>query len=1175
MRLTQIKLSGFKSFVDTTVIPTPSQRVGVVGPNGCGKSNIIDAVRWVLGESRASELRGGSMQDVIFNGSSQRKPAARASVELTFDNSEGRIVGQWGAYTEVSVRRELTRDGGSGYFINGQQVRRRDINDIFLGTGLGARGYAIIGQGMINRLIEAKPEELRIYLEEAAGVSKYKERRRETESRLRDTRENLIRLEDILQELEQQLARLHDQAKVAQQYRDLQAEGEKKQHVLWWLRESTARQEQKQHFLAIEQAQTAVEAAKADMRSTETRIEQLRQQHIEATDVTQAAQRALYQSSATVSRIEAEIQHASTAQVRMQQRQQQLENQQKEWQQLHVQSAEELEQKQQELEESALLIEESQARVDEINDRLEPVLQKQQQYQQQLEQLRQQLQQAQQQHALAQQRLDSLKLQREQLQQRQQRFEQELEALNRNTTPDVLTRKTDWQQAKEDLHQQQQQYQKLESELSQQQQTHQQRVGLLQNEERELTQIQAQLQALQHLQEQVQNQGQLVEWLAEQGLGDKPKLWEHIEVQEGWEPALEAVLGQRLQALLIEDWAALPLESVKAPARTWFLQPNVAPVSTPALADKPGLKPLREKVTVKQTAWQPVVERLLEDYYTTENVPKALQQVSSLNAQQALVVPDGHIIQAHQILLYAADSEQSGVLARQQQITVQQQTLRERSAQVKQAALAAQHALMAQQQTQKALKLSQNQLQQSTQQVHELQLHYQQAEQQAQQLQQRQQQLQAELQEITEQQVQLLELTEQTAEQAEDQAFLMSQHEEEFQLQAEQLTEINHQLHLLQEQLREVEQQGQRLLYNKNVTQLRIDELLRSQQQATDLSQRTQIELAGLVDEYEDIDINELQLSLQEALEQRVLCEEVFQEQQSELAQLSSHLHELESNKTQRADNVEPLRQKVMELQLAEQAARLAVEQYAEQLDNHQVDRQALAALVESSATEWRKLTWLQSELQRINRAVVALGAVNLAALEELKTAEERQFYLQSQHDDLTEAIETLEDAVRKIDRETRALLQSTFNAVNAHFGELFPQLFGGGEAKLIMTGDEMLDAGVQVMAQPPGKRNSSIQLLSGGEKALTATALVFAFFKLNPAPFCLLDEVDAPLDDANTERYTQLVKSMSEQTQFLFISHNKIAMQMAKQLVGVTMQEQGVSRIVAVDMAAAVDMMH
>lgn len=1174
MRLTQIKLSGFKSFVDTTVVPTPSQLVGVVGPNGCGKSNIIDAVRWVLGESRASELRGGSMQDVIFNGSSKRKPAARASVELTFDNSDGRIMGQWQSYAEISVRRELTREGSSGYFINGQQVRRRDINDIFLGTGLGARGYAIIGQGMINRLIEARPEELRVYLEEAAGISKYKERRRETENRLRDTKENLIRLDDILQELELHLAHLETQAKVAQKYRNLQTEGEKKQQVLWWLRESNARKEQKQHFLSIEQAQTAVEAAMADMRSTETRLEQLRQQHLGLTDEVQKAQNLLYQSNAGVSRIEADIHHANTAKTRIEQRQLQLQTQQKQWQQLHENSVDELEQKQQELEETAILIEESLARLDEIIDRLEPAEQKQQELQKKLEQLTQQWQQLQQQEALSKQRADNLQQQYLQLEQRQQRFKQDLEQIKRDMPPNVVELKKDWQQTQIALQQQQQQLHSLESQRLTQQESEQRAVVFLQEQERTLTQIQAQLEALESLQTQVQNQSQLGQWLENNHLAKHRRLWQSIKVKAGWEPAIEAVLGQRLNALTLEseDWDKLqPLQTIP-PARLWLLQPTE---KKSQVVRHDGLIPLIDLVTVLDPQWDSTLQLALANYYIAQDLPSAFENINQLPSHVALVVAQGHIVQTHQLLLYAPDSEQAGILARQQALTQQKEALGLQKTQVDMAQQQVQEHQAQTLQSRQRTTQAQNHLQELTKQSHELQLRYQQAEQKNQQLHQRQQQLDNELQEIKEQQEQLVEMIEHTENNREEQGSLVIKHEAERLIIQTELSQANDQLRLLQEQLRQAEQQTERLQYNKNLTQARVDELLRSQQQATDLAQRAQFELVGLVDEYQDLDVSELQQELQEALEQRVIHEDALQHIQKSLSEMTAQLHEIESQRYQTNDGVEPLRQRVMELQLAEQAARITVEQYAEQLESHQVDRQALAVLVEEQSDDWRKVTWLQSEVQRINREVESLGAVNLAALEELQTAQERQFYLQSQHDDLTQAIETLEDAIRKIDRETRALLQSTFNQVNTHFGELFPQLFGGGEAKLTMTGEEVLEAGVQVMAQPPGKRNSTIQLLSGGEKALTATALVFAFFKLNPAPFCLLDEVDAPLDDANTERYAKLVQSMSDQTQFLFISHNKIAMQMAKQLVGVTMQEQGVSRIVAVDMAEAVEMTH
>lgn len=1173
MRLTQIKLSGFKSFVETTVIPTPSQLVGIVGPNGCGKSNIIDAVRWVLGESRASELRGGSMQDVIFNGSEQRKAAARASVELVFDNSEGRVTGQWGTYTEISVRRELSRDGTSGYFINGQQVRRRDINDIFLGTGLGARGYAIIGQGMINRLIEAKPEELRVYLEEAAGVSRYKERRKETESRLRDTQENLTRLEDILQELEQQLERLEQQAEVARQYRSLQTEGEQKQQALWWLREQNARQEQRQHALAIEKAQTAVEAAMADMRSTEARLEALRQAQLDKTEKVQKAQAQLYQHSSQVSKLEAEIHHAKTAQQRLEQRQQQLKAQQQEWQQLRVDSSSELGIKQEELEELALQAEELMARLEECDLRVEPLEKEQQLALQQKEQQQEQIQQLRQQIALAVQRVDSSQLQLEQLRLRQQRFKEELQQLQAAPATDTNQLQQNWVEAQERMHQQQLRVQDLEQQAPVLQQAQEQSIVQLQEQERTYAQLEAQLEAVEQLQQQLQRQEQMEPWLEQYGFAESTPFWQHVQVQPGWETALEALLGQRLQALTLDELTGLKDLAALPPARLWLVEPFEA--NAEFTQESQMLTPFSRYVQAKEPVWQDLVEHWLQGFYVVPQLEQALSLRDSLSATMSLITQDGHIVQAHQVMLYAADTEQAGVLARQQQIeqykkAVKAQALHVESAREKRDStqeVLAEHRLR--------LGQASIRLQELTALAHELQLHYQQAEQQCLQHQESLQRIHMELQEIELQQEELRELIEENVLQREEQEQVLEELLEQQQQQQGRLTTLGDQLQLMREQRRDLEQQKQAVQYNHTLTQARVDELIRSQQQAEALEQRAQIELAGLVDDYESTDLNELHDLLQEALEQRVWAEEELQAVQVELSDLTAQLQELQQNRHQTGDGIEPLREKVTQLQLAEQSARLTIEQYAAQLDAQQVNRQALAAFMHEQEPCWHKVTWLQTEVQRINQAIEALGAVNLVALEELQTAQERQQYLHAQHEDLTLAIETLENAIRKIDRETKALLQSTFNEVNAHFAELFPRLFGGGDAKLLMTGEEILDAGVQVMAQPPGKKNSTIQLLSGGEKALTATALVFAFFKLNPAPFCLLDEVDAPLDDANTERYANLVQGMSDQTQFLFISHNKIAMQMAKQLVGVTMQEQGVSRIVAVDMAAAVEMTH
>ena len=1169
MRLTQIKLSGFKSFVDPTVITTPSQLVGVVGPNGCGKSNIIDAVRWVLGESRASELRGGSMQDVIFNGTKQRKAAARASVELHFDNAQGRVGGQWGAYTDIAVRRELSREGQSGYFINGQQVRRRDVYDIFMGTGLGARGYAIIGQGMINRLIEARPEELRVYLEEAAGVSRYKERRKETESRLRDTTENLQRLDDVLIELAQHLERLQAQAQIAQQYKALQAEGEKKQHALWWHREQNARTEQKQQFLAIEQTQTALEKAVADVRSAETRLEHLRQSHLEQTDTVQRAQSVLHQHNAQLSRLEAEIKHATTAQTRIEKRQQQLHSQQTEWQQLRLDSAAELEQKQQAVEHAHQQLEELAERVLELEDRLLPAQDQHQAQQHHYEQLKNQKQQAQQQQALAQQRHEQAQLQQTQLLQTQQRLDQELAALQHSQPVELQQVQTQWHQAQQEQQQLKQHQEQVELQLHQAQTASVQAQQQLQHIERSYAQVQAQLQAAQQIQAQVQQHEQLDQWLTEQQLAQQPRLWQLLTVDEGWEKAVESVLADRLQAITTHQLTTAAATQQPPPASVWLVEP--APVVP--IAETGPLVPLSQYVRSTTAQWADFIQQSLQFFYAASTMQQALALQAQLDVHTCIVSPEGHQVYAHQIKWYAATTEQSGMLARQQHIEQYSQQVAQLQTQVEQAQQQLAQAEQEQHQLQERYSQLQQRHQLQIQHTHDLQLKQQQLAQQQQYQLTRLQQLQHELTELNAQQLQWQELAEQALSQQEQQQAVAEELDIQVQQAEAQLTELNHQLRFMQDQLRDLEQQRQRVQYNEALHQARISELERSQNQAHDLSLRTQAELEGLIAVAQTTDLDELRAQLQEQLEQRVLAEDQLHQEQQVLAQLNEQLQNLQQNRHQHQDGIEPLRQKLMELQLAEQAARLRIEQYATQLNEQQVDRQALAAYVQQQEDSWQKVAWLQSELQRINKAVNELGAVNLAALEELQTAQQRQQYLESQHADLSQAIQTLEEAIRKIDRETRALLQSTFNQVNEHFGQLFPQLFGGGEAKLIMTGEEILDAGVQVMAQPPGKRNSSIQLLSGGEKALTATALVFAFFKLNPAPFCLLDEVDAPLDDSNTERYAQLVQSMSDQTQFLFISHNKIAMQMAKQLIGVTMQEQGVSRIVAVDMAAAVSM--
>jgi len=1172
VRLTQIKLAGFKSFVDPTVIPTPSQLVGIVGPNGCGKSNIIDAVKWVLGETRATELRGESMQDVIFSGSSDRKPSGRASVELVFDNSDGRAAGQWSTYSEISVRRVLTRDGTSSYLVNNQQVRRRDVHDIFLGTGLGTRGYAIIGQGMISRLIEARPEELRVYLEEAAGVSRYKERRRETENRLHDTRENLVRVEDILQELTSQLVKLETQAQVAAQYRQLQEEGQFKQHALWYWREKAAHDDKARLFLKTEQAQSALEEATAKLRQLESELETRRQAHYAASDAVHSAQGALYEVNARVSSLEAEIRHLIDASQRLQSRQTQLQAQEQEWRAQIVHCTEQLEVERAALETQAMALERAQQSAQAVQEQLPAAEQRVREAAAKRDQMRSALAKLEQNMALVSQRLGDAQRQIQSLEQRQERLQEQRKALV-EPDPHALERLTgDKQAADQLLEEAQAVLSDLEAALPQADEQRSLARDQAQAQAAALSQFEARCSALVRLQEDVQKSGTLEPWLASHELGQLPRLWQKLNVAQGWESALEAVLNERMTGVEVSrlSWAQAFAEDTP-PARMAFFQ---LPVPAPAPTGMTGLTSLASLVQTNEPALKTLMQGWLSQVFIAESLADAMAKRDQLPAGSAWVVPAGHLVDAYSVRFYAPDTEQAGMLARQQEIENLQREIKANQLIADQAKADATRAEVAWQQASAAVVPARQRVSELTQRAHGLQLTFTKLQQETLQRTQRSAQLDQELIELRGQQE---ALTAQRDEAEQAFATLDEQLAEqqgafaEAEMAGEQLADLANQV---RDQLRERERAEQEGVFAQRGTQARISELERNLQLAREQKTRASTESAALVDELSALDAQTPENGLQEALIMRTAKEEVLARLRIEMDVLAAQLREADEARLSLERSLQPQREAITELQLQEQAARLSAEQFAQQLDEQAVDRFALAKAIEEQDNEdLSKIGWLQAEVQRTNRQIEALGAVNLAALDELAAARERQVFLQSQYDDLQSAIQTLEDAINKIDLETRDLLQTTFDEVNGHFGRLFPKLFGGGDAKLVMTGEEILDAGVQVMAQPPGKRNSTIHLLSGGEKALTATALVFALFKLNPAPFCLLDEVDAPLDDANTERYANLVSGMSDQTQFLFISHNKIAMQMARHLIGVTMQEQGVSRIVAVDIDSALQL--
>ena len=1167
MRLNSIKLSGFKSFAEPTNFLLPGQLVGVVGPNGCGKSNIMDAVRWVLGESRASELRGESMQDVIFNGTNHRKPASRASVELVFDNADHRAGGQWGQYAEVAVKRVLTRDGTSSYYINNQPVRRRDVQDVFLGTGLGPRAYAIIGQGTISRIIESKPEELRLFLEEAAGVSKYKERRRETENRLSDTRENLTRVEDILRELNANLDKLEKQAEVAQKYNGLQADVTLKQQQLWYLKRSEAEADQGKIRTEVDKAVNDLESRVADLRHIEADLETIRQAHYAAGDQVNQAQGLLYEASTEVGRLEAEIRFVVEGRQRVEERLVTLKEQTAQWAtrkddaQAELESLAELalvgEEKTELL--AAQLEEQAQALPD-LEEALRLAQNSANEQRASVTNVQQQIQ-----VLAAEQR--SIEEQSRQLQVRHERLSADRNALAAPDEARLLNLQAQLNEATEAasvadarLHELQDSVPQLDEARRQQQQT-------VNTESARQADLSARMEALKALQDKVKTDGKLQPWLAKHGLADLQGLWTRIHIEQGWENALEAALRERMGALEVSR-----LDMVRAfgadapPAKLAFYSPPAA--GTP---EKPGgLSRLADLLRVNEAGLKAVLVDWLQGCYVAQSFEEALASRSQLQPGETLYVKSGHAVTSHSVSFYAQDSEQAGLLARAQEIENLEKQLRAQGLITEESRAALVRAEAAYAEASQRLVMARREAAESQSRAHELQVETLRLTQLAEQTRARSEQIAGDLHEVD---AQLGELQERrvTAEaRFEELDMQLADSQERHAQLDERVLEAERRLSACREQQRSLERQAQEATFSLRTLDARKAELSRAIETAVQQAASIQAEEQRARDELARLTDAAAQAGLQNALALKLEREQSLAAKRSEYDDLTAKLRASDERRLQLDREQDPLRQRITDLRLKEQAAQLGFEQYAQLLADAQADLEAVARSIEAGSV---RLTGLQSEIDRLNREIAALGAVNLAALEELATARERKQFLDAQSADLTEAMNTLEDAIRKIDGETRELLGGTFKTVNEHFGKMFPELFGGGQAKLMMTGDEILDSGVQVLAQPPGKKNQTIHLLSGGEKALTAIALVFAIFQLNPAPFCLLDEVDAPLDDANTERYAKLVSSMSKGTQFLFISHNKIAMEMAEQLIGVTMQEQGVSRIVAVDMESAVSM--
>ncbi|HYF60566.1 MAG TPA: chromosome segregation protein SMC [Burkholderiaceae bacterium] len=1166
MRLKQIKLAGFKSFVDPTAFEVPGQLVGVVGPNGCGKSNIMDAVRWVLGESKASELRGESMQDVIFNGSSDRKPSVRASVELIFDNAQTRLTGAWAGYAELSVKRLLGRDGQSTYLINGQVVRRKDVHDMFLGTGLGPRAYAIIGQGTVSRIIEAKPEELRVFLEEAAGVSKYKERRRETENRLADTRENLLRVEDILRELGGQIEKLERQAEVAREYRELEADRLAKQMMLWLLRRDEALAEQQRIARQLEEVAVEIESRVAGQRSVEARLESARQAHFEASDAVHRAQGAYYEAHGEVARLEGEIRFVAESQTQLRERLAALQAQVEAARLRDEQASAALDRSEEELaaaeERQATLVQ----RLDDANAEVPALEDGVRDARDALDSARAQAAEASQRIQVAATRQRGLEDAMRQLRDREDRLREQLSRLGEAPVGELEALRERLAEAEAQEEGAGERVAEGEARWTEADARRVPAQEALREALARLAQVDARTQALRQLQERTRTQGKTAPWLAKHGLDQMRRLWQRLRIEPGWETAVESLLRERVQALEVGRLESLAgLLDEQPPAKVGFYAPP-GPTAGGATDSAPGLVPLLRQVHTTDPSLRALLDDWLTGAYCAETAAQALADRERLPAGARFVLRAGHAIGRFGVQLYAMDSEQDGVLARQQELDnlVLEHRALELIADEARGAATRAESTAAQAKAQVAA--DRDALSQAVRRAAQLRLDTERCAQQVQRASADRARLDAELAELAGQ------LAEREAAIAEESARFesldleLAERQEAVEAARVAWEDADAALSRARETLRELEREERESAFGARSIEARRQTLREQIEQARRTIGQAGEESGTLQSRLDELSDEAARAGLQGALDARVRAERELAEARARMDALAGTLRELDEARLVHERSQEPLRVRLTELQLKEQAARLGAEQYAEQLAQAEVDEPAVRARFETVP----KPSWLQGEVTRLANAIAALGAVNLAALDELAASRERRDFLAEQSADLNEAIATLEDAIRRIDRETRALLQQTFDTVNGHFGRLFPELFGGGEARLVLTGDEILDAGVTVVAQPPGKRNSSVHLLSGGEKALTAIALVFAMFQLNPAPFCLLDEVDAPLDDANTERYCRMVGRMSEQTQFLFITHSKITMELAQQLVGVTMQERGVSRIVAVDLEAA-----
>ncbi len=1166
MNLKSIKLVGFKSFVDATTIPIKSYMNAIVGPNGCGKSNVVDAIRWVIGETSAKQLRSQSMADVIFNGTSTRKPVGRAAIELLFENNKGRLTGEYARYSEIAIRREVERDGQSSYIINGVQCRRRDVVDIFLGTGLGPRSYAIIEQGMVTRLIEAKPEELRIYLEEAAGISKYKERRRETENRMRHTQDNLDRLNDLLEELTKQLRHLKRQANAAERYQELKQTEQQLHAEIKTLHWQCLNQELADQEVRVNEQNLCCEEQRANLRHLETDIEKKRVVQTEFSATQNEVQKRYYGLAAEIARLEQQIKHveSQTSEWR-----EELERTHQMWTEItdnnceHQQQITLLGELLEELLPQTTTIKEDAVHSGQALTHAELEMNQWQEhwevFQAESSKLTQQVEVAKNNIQHYQQQLTRLDAQKIQLQTHQD--EQQLVDLEEKLQP--LANKADAHQ--HHLASINEELTELTNRINQKRSHNTELNHSLKNLQQQLSAEEgryATLNAMQQIALGVEDE-QTNEWLKSHSLDQLPRLGKALRVKPGWEVAIETVLGSYFDAVCVDDISQYLNEASSLTRGRLTLVDKQSHFTSNVTSSQPTLA---EQV---ESEWP--LQDWLAHVYIAEDLSQALQKRAQLAVHESVITREGVWLGPNWLRRTKASDNEDSVLLREQSLQQLQQAIAQKRSEIKakEDHIQQQFSELVQleknrdakheayQQQSEIATADQSQLAAKQSRLDELQQRQQHI---ATELNQCQQQIEATTTALGETQSNLTTLLEKQQTDGAQKQQLLSQREQY----RESLVQARSRA---QQDQQRADELSIRLASNEEQLTLLKQTMARDERQLIQLTERREDLTARLANS--DAPLIALKDELQSQLEKRVTVEKELRTAEEQLQTCVEQLQQMETQRNEYNDQLSEYQSRLEALRMERQSIRVRQETIKEQLQTDQFDLEALIQALpqEAELAEWEARA--EKIAQRINR----LGPINLAAIDEYNTILERKDYLDRQQQDLVEALTILESAIRKIDRETKTRFRDTLDKVNQNFQAIFPRVFGGGRAMLDLTDDDLLSTGIIVRAQPPGKRNSTIQMLSGGEKALTAISLVFAMFQLNPAPFCILDEVDAPLDDVNVGRFCQIVKEMSKDTQFIVISHNKVTIEQADHLLGVTMQEAGVSRIVSVDMEQAIAM--